>query len=135
MSNQRPLPFNGTAQGNSYDCCHRFYGAPEYPMLIDPDETLHRVVDKYRFADTTEILANTFIVDKEVGVGGGILRAVIVPNYVKTADTYYSPGKGWSHPSVLTLVLVLTNIVRIAHYCNQALGKPLYLAEEARTGR
>lgn len=53
-------------QGNSYDCCHRFYGAPEYPLLIDPDESSYRAVDKYLFADTTEILANTVIVDKEV---------------------------------------------------------------------
>jgi len=41
-------------------------------MLIDPDETSYRVVDKYPFADTTQILANTIIVDKEVGVGLGI---------------------------------------------------------------
>lgn len=53
-------------QGNSYDCCDRFYGAPEYPMLIEPDQSSYRVVDKYLFADTTEILANTVIVDKEV---------------------------------------------------------------------
>lgn len=53
-------------QGNSYDCCHRFYGAPEYPLLIDPDETSYRAVDKYLFAETTEILANAVIVDKEV---------------------------------------------------------------------
>lgn len=53
-------------QGNSYDCCHRFYGAPEYPMLIDPDETSYRAVDKYLFADSTKILADTAIVDKEV---------------------------------------------------------------------
>lgn len=53
-------------QGNSYDCCHRFYGAPEYPMLIEPDETSFRAEKKYLFADTTEILANTIIVDKEV---------------------------------------------------------------------
>ncbi|CAN0212441.1 unnamed protein product [Ectocarpus sp. 12 AP-2014] len=52
-------------KGNSYDCCDRFYGAPEYPMLIDPDQSSYRVVDKYLFADTTEILANTVIVDKE----------------------------------------------------------------------
>ncbi|CAM9623678.1 unnamed protein product, partial [Ectocarpus sp. 13 AM-2016] len=52
-------------KGNSYDCCNRFYGAPEYPMLIDPDQSSYRVVDKYLFADTTEILANTVIVDKE----------------------------------------------------------------------
>eukprot|EP00752_Nemacystus_decipiens_P006299 g5679.t1 len=52
-------------KGNSYDCCHRFYGAPEYPLLIDPDRTSFRAVDKYRFADTTEVLANTVIVDKE----------------------------------------------------------------------
>ncbi|CAM9416203.1 unnamed protein product [Hapterophycus canaliculatus] len=52
-------------KGNSYDCCHRFYGAPEYPMLIEPDETSFRAVDKYLFADTIEILANTIIVDKE----------------------------------------------------------------------
>lgn len=71
----RPLHFNETTQGNSYDCCHRFYGAPEYPVLIDPDETSYRVVDKYRFADTTEILANTYIVDKEVGVGCSMLQA------------------------------------------------------------
>lgn len=35
-------------------------------MLIDPDQSSFRVVDKYLFADTTEILANTVIVDKEV---------------------------------------------------------------------
>ncbi|CBN75306.1 conserved unknown protein [Ectocarpus siliculosus] len=52
-------------KGNSYDCCDRFYGAPEYPMLIDLDQSSYRVVDKYLFADTTEILANTVIVDKE----------------------------------------------------------------------
>ncbi|CAM9598837.1 unnamed protein product [Scytosiphon promiscuus] len=52
-------------KGNSYDCCHRFYGSPEYPMLVEPDETSFRAVEKYLFADTTEILANTIIVDKE----------------------------------------------------------------------
>lgn len=55
-----------SSQGNSYDCCHRFYGAPQYAMLIEPDETSYRAVDKYLFADTSEILANTVIVDKEV---------------------------------------------------------------------
>lgn len=66
LSPRRPSKKITHAQGNSYDCCHRFYGAPEYPMLIEPDETSYRVVDKYRFADTTQILANTVIVDKEV---------------------------------------------------------------------
>lgn len=35
-------------------------------MMIEPDETSFRAVDKFLFADTTEVLANTVIVDKEV---------------------------------------------------------------------
>lgn len=35
-------------------------------MMIEPDESSYRAVDKYLFADTTEVLANTVIVDKEV---------------------------------------------------------------------
>eukprot|EP00904_Undaria_pinnatifida_P012814 jgi/Undpi1/8663/HiC_scaffold_25.g11128.m1 len=52
-------------KGNSYDCCHRFYGSPEYPMLIEPDGSSFRAVDKYLFADETEVLSHTAIVDKE----------------------------------------------------------------------
>ena len=66
VTTQSHAQLTARTQGNSYDCCHRFYGAPEYPLLIDPDEGSYRAVDKYLFADTTEILANTVIVDKEV---------------------------------------------------------------------
>lgn len=52
-------------QGNSYDCCHRFYGSPEYPMLVEPDGSSYRAIDKYLFADEAEVLSNTAIVDKE----------------------------------------------------------------------
>ena len=34
-------------------------------MLVEPDDSSYRVVDKYRFADETEVLSNTVIVDKE----------------------------------------------------------------------
>lgn len=54
-----------TAQGNSYDCCHRFYGSPEYPKAVEPDGSSYRVDDKYLFADADEILSNTVIVDKD----------------------------------------------------------------------
>lgn len=52
-------------QGNSYDCCHRFYGSPEYPLKAEPDDSSYRAVDKFLFADVDEILANTVIVDKD----------------------------------------------------------------------
>lgn len=51
-------------QGNSYDCCHRFYGSPEYPLKTETDTSSYRVVDKYLFVDETEILSNTLIVDQ-----------------------------------------------------------------------
>lgn len=52
-------------QRNSYDCCHRFYGSPEYPIQLEADTSSYRAVDKYLFADSTEILSNIVIVNKE----------------------------------------------------------------------
>ena len=34
-------------------------------MTIDPDSSSYRAVDKFLFADPTEIISNTIIVDKE----------------------------------------------------------------------
>lgn len=74
-------------------------------MLIEPDETSYRAVDKYRFADTTEILANTAIVDKEVRAGGGgrriasslvvllpsVVRVLVIFLCVQRTDNFHMP--------------------------------------------
>lgn len=65
MQRFSPFPSLTAVQGNSYDCCHRFYGSPEYPKAIEPDDSAYRVVDKYLFAGADEILSNTAIVDKD----------------------------------------------------------------------
>ncbi|CAN0375993.1 unnamed protein product, partial [Pylaiella littoralis] len=79
-------------KGNSYDCCHRFYGAPQYAMLIEPDETSYRAVDKYLFADTSEILANTVIIDKE-GVAVDIANSRFADDEVVIDDNCTAAGE------------------------------------------
>ncbi|CAM9791198.1 unnamed protein product [Choristocarpus tenellus] len=52
-------------KSRDYNCCHRFFGSPEYTMMSSPDETSYRIVDKTLMADSTEVLANVVIVDKD----------------------------------------------------------------------
>jgi hypothetical protein len=52
-------------KGNKYDCCVRAYGAPEYPMLLDPDTTRERVVPKLVHAPPGQILSKVNIIDQD----------------------------------------------------------------------
>lgn len=52
-------------KSNEYDCCMRRFGSPEYPMLLDPDDSDYRLVPKYLHAPPDYILSKTLIVDED----------------------------------------------------------------------